>query len=125
MTDSDGIANAEVVCHRDHIVRKVTPGNGRRGFGTAAVTAEFNRQRPPAGEEVDDVVPAAAVKTGGVSEQQGRVRARPLPRGQFHIASTQEMQVHGLAPRADRRTYTQGKPSRRSTTYPRACETRM
>jgi len=55
------------------------------------MAAEVYRQAPSSREAAGDAVPAAAVETSGVGEDQSRVASRPFPDGQIDIARGEEV----------------------------------
>ena len=79
---------------RDHrrVLAKVTPMIGVEVFIAAPVASQVDGKAVTTGKLLDDAVPEAGVKTGGVGEQNRRPGTRPLPNGQFLDAKQMHVQ---------------------------------
>ena len=61
-------------------------------FVTAPVSSQIDGEAVPVRQFLDNTVPDAGVKTGGVGEQNRRPSAWPLPNGQFLDAKQMHVQ---------------------------------
>ena len=79
MPHSNRALDAQRYGNGDDVAAEIAPRIWRVGFCASAVPAKFDRDPAPLREIARDFIPGAAVKPSGVREQNGRVRALPLP----------------------------------------------
>ena len=90
MADADGVLQIPVLDHRHQVAPEDPPVVRQFGLAAAAVPARIQREAATVGKHANDLVPASAVKSGGVGEQKRRVFPGPLPHCQLFSAFADE-----------------------------------
>jgi len=83
MSDAERCAESQLARDQRGILAKPPPIIGLEIFVATPVASQIDREAVPAGELFDDTVPEAAVKTGGMGEQNRGPTPLPLPYGKM------------------------------------------